>query len=76
MVIRIRIRADLEQRADEGNRAMVNRILQTRADRQRHRPVRHNIAVVDGRAQRIKIAGAKSLVDLLELLVFRAPIGV
>ena len=76
MTSRIGIGADLEQRADKRQRAVVNRVFEARANRQRHRPVRHAGWIIDRGPQRGKITRAKSGVDLLELLVFRASLSV
>ena len=72
----IGIGADLEQRADKRQRAVVNRVFEARANRQRHRPIRYAGWIIDRGPQRGKITRAKSGVDLLELLVFRASLSV
>ena len=76
MTSRIGIGADLEQHADKWQWAVVNRVFEARANRQRHRPVRHTGWIIDRGPQRGKITRAKSGVDLLELLVFRASLSV
>lgn len=64
----IGIGADLEQRADKRQRAVVNRVFEARANRQRHRPIRHAGWIID--------RGPQRGVDLLEFLVFRASLSV
>mgnify|MGYP003693719215 CR=1 FL=1 len=72
MIHGIGIGADLEQGADEGQRAVVDRVLQAWADRQRHGAVGNEAGIVDRRPERAEITGPKGAVDLLEPLVLRA----
>ena len=76
MIGRIGIGAGLQQRTDERQRAVVNRIFEARADGQRHRPIRHAGRIIDCIPQCGKITRAKSGVDRLELLVFCASLSV
>lgn len=76
MIGRIGIGADLQQRADKRQWAVINGVFDARADRQRHRTIRHRGWIIDRGPQRGKITRAKRVVDLLEFLVFRASISV
>ncbi len=69
----IGIGADFEQRADEGTRAVVDRVYQALADRGWHAPVRYCGRIVECRAQTCHVAFAKSLVYLPEPFRIRAP---
>jgi hypothetical protein len=55
---------------------VVNRVFEARAYRQRHRSIRHAVRIIDCGSQSAKITHPKSGVDLPELLVFRASLGV
>jgi hypothetical protein len=57
----VRIGANLEQCADEYERAMVDGIDETRTNRQRHLAVRHERRVADCRAQRLEVATSECL---------------
>jgi len=72
MVVRVGIGAHLEQGADERQWAVVDRVLETGPDCERHRPIGHAPRIVDRRPQRREVASAKGSVDLLELLMFCA----
>ena len=49
-----------------GERAVIDRVDQTRSDGGRHSAVRHGGRIVDGCAQRVEVALVKRLVGLLE----------
>jgi hypothetical protein len=51
-------KGQLEQRADKRQKAVVNRVFEARANRQRHRPVRHAALIIDRGPQRGKITRA------------------
>jgi len=76
VILRVRIGADLEQSADERQRAVVDRIPEAPPDCERHGPIRHAVRIVDRRPQRSKVANAKRGIDLLELVVLCAPLCV
>jgi hypothetical protein len=73
MFSRTGIGADLEQRADKWQRAVVDGIFEARPDFERHWAIRHDTGIVDRGAQRLEVAKTKSRVDSLEPLVSRAP---
>src|ERR1700704_5973393 len=64
VIFRLRVGADLEQRADERDRAVIDRVLEAWSDRQRHRAIRHVAGIFDGRQQGGEIARTKGGVDL------------
>ena len=49
VVLGIAIGADLEQDPDERQRAMVDRVLEARPDRQRHGAIGDAVGILDGR---------------------------
>jgi hypothetical protein len=73
MIRWIWIDADLKQRADESQWAVIDGIYQARPNFEGHWPIRHDTGIVDRSAQRLEIAKTKSRVDSLEPLVSRAP---
>jgi hypothetical protein len=75
MVVGVGIGAHLEQGADERQRAVVNRVLETGPDGERHRPIGHAPRIVNRRPQRGEVASPKGSVDFLELLMFCASLG-
>jgi len=57
---RTRIGAGVEQRPDESHLAVIDRVDETRPDRQRHRTIRDGGGIVDGGAKRRQIAARKA----------------
>jgi hypothetical protein len=76
MIVGVGIGADLKQRADERQRAVVDRVFEARSDRERHGPVGHIGRIVDRGPQSGEIAGLERGVDARELAVLCAPICV
>src|SRR5262245_47147774 len=66
-IVEIRVGAELEQLADERERAPVNGIGEARPDGNRHRAVRNTRRIVEGGAECREIAGAERRVDTIEL---------
>src|SRR5512135_2858597 len=62
----IRVGADLQQRADEGKRTVIDRVNQAIPDSNRHLPVRYCGGVIDCRSQSCQVALAESVVYPLE----------
>ena len=71
-IVVIRIGAELEQPADEGERTPVDRVGQAGSDRERHQAVRNDRRIVDGGAERLEVAGLECRVDAIEIFCLAA----
>lgn len=63
----IRVCSDLEQRANERERAVIDGVDKARTNREGHRAVRYDRRIVDGRAQRIEVAALERIGQLAVL---------